>query len=87
MPQLVKEMQTKLCLSQQYGAATVLVITFLIALGASDRFTDVTLTRTLQNCLSYISSHHGLDLGTDLRVAAGGKTHVSDKLPDQRFYA
>lgn len=33
-------------------------ITLLIALVASDRFADVTLARTLQNCLPYISSHH-----------------------------
>ena len=57
-------------------------ITLLIALGTSDRFADVTLARTLHDCLPYISSHHCLDLGTDLRVAAGGKTHKSDQLPD-----
>lgn len=58
------------------------VITLLIALGACDRFADVAFAGTLQNCLPYISSHHCLDLGTDLRVAAGGKTHKSDQLPD-----
>ena len=34
------------------------VTTLLVALAASDRLADVAFTRTLQNCLSDISSHH-----------------------------
>lgn len=54
------------------------VITLLIALVAPDRLADVALTRTLQNCLSDISSHHRLGLGTHLRVTASCKTKLSD---------
>lgn len=57
------------------------VITLPVALVASDRLADVTLTRTLQNCLSDISSHHCLGLSTYLRVAASCMTFISDHRP------
>lgn len=57
------------------------VVTLPVALVASDRLADVTLTRTLQNCLSDVSSHDCLGLSTHLRVAASHKTFISDHKP------